>query len=157
MTFHFEAPIYSIGINWCVDVPTEICSSLESQHGRIFVKGQINGFHFEKYLVPVRGAAHRLFVNGEMMKGGQTRLGATALFVIEQSLPPEKRSYPLPLLLQRQLEDLHLMEAFDTITPSRKNAILKYFSFIKTEETLQRNICKLTTQLKNGVKNVHIP
>lgn len=153
----FSAKIYQTGINWCVDVPIEITKSLVAEKGRIPIKGKINGFVFTKTLVPVKDSPHGLFVNRTMMKGGNTALGKMATFEIEQDDNKEVKEYPVPELLAERLIALNLMTDFDNLTASRRREILKYFSYIKTEETFIKNRDKLITQLKNKEKNVRIP
>ena len=157
MPHTFQAKIYQTGINWAVDVPEEIIVQLLKQKGYIKIKGQINGFNFTQTLVPVKNAPYRLFVNLIMMKGGKTAVGEVAEFVVEQDIVEEDKRYPMPALLAKALQENHLQEAFDSLTASRKKDILKYLFYIKTEETLQRNIDKLIGQLKEGNKNVRIP
>ena len=157
MKHTFKAKIYKTGINWCVDVPTEITELLTAEKGRINIKGQINGFDFTKTLMPVKNEPHRLFVNQVMMKGGKTALGETATFEIEQDNEKEDKEYPTPLILTEQLKKEQLTTAFDSLTASRKKDILKYLNYVKTEETLLKNIDKLIAQLKNKEKNVRIP
>ena len=157
MKHTFKAKIYKTGINWCVDVPTEITELLSAEKGRINIKGQINGFGFTKTLMPVKNEPHRLFVNQVMMKGGKTALGQIATFKIEQDTEKTVKEYPIPLILTEQLKKYQLTKAFDNLTTSRKKDILKYLSYIKTDETLLKNINKIITQLKNKEKNVRIP
>lgn len=157
MKHTFKAKIYQTGINWCVDVPAEITELLTAEKGRINIRGQINGFDFTKTLMPVKNATHRLFVNQQMMKGGKTALGQVASFKIEQDTERKVKEYPTPALLTEQLKKHQLTRSFDDLTNSRKKDILKYLNYIKTEETLLKNIDKLLTQLKNKEKNVRIP
>ncbi|MRT92813.1 DUF1905 domain-containing protein [Ancylomarina sp. 16SWW S1-10-2] len=153
----FSAKIYLIGINWCVDVPFEITNCLIVDRGRINIKGKINGFDFFKTLMPVKNATHRLFVNKIMMQGGRTALGKVAQFEIEQDHNKNVKEYSVPKLVTEQLVDNNLLADFNNLTASRKRSILKYFSFIKTEETLVKNTNKLISQLKNKEKNVKVP
>ena len=153
----FSAKIYPIGINWCVDVPSEISQKLIADRGRINIKGKINDFDFVKTLMPVKNSMHRLFVNKTMMKGGNTALGEVAHFEIEQDYNKRVKEYPVPKLVTEQLVENKLLTDFNNLTASRKRSILKYFSFIKTEETLMRNIDKLISQLRNKEKNVRVP
>ena len=157
MKHTFKAKIYQTGINWCVDVPSEITESLTPEKGRIYIKGQINGFDFIKTLMPVKSAYHRLFVNKTMMQGGNTGLGQVATFNIEQDNERTVKEYPTPLILVEQLKENQLTTEFDNLTTSKKQNILKYLNYVKTEETLLKNIDKLITQLKNKEKNVRIP
>jgi Bacteriocin-protection, YdeI or OmpD-Associated/Domain of unknown function (DUF1905) len=155
--FEFRAKIYKTGINWCVDVPTKITILMTAEKGRINIKGQINGFNFTKTLMPVKNAPHRLFVNQLMIKGGRTALSETATFKIEQNTEKIIKEYPIPKLLIEQLDKQQQAKNFNTLTASKKKGILKYLSYIKTEETLVKNIDKLINQLKNKEKNVRIP
>lgn len=157
MKYAFKAKIYKIRINWGVDVPEEITKQLISEKGRINIKGQINGFEFVKTLTPVKNAPFRLFVNQAMMKGGKTALGETANFAIEQNTEKIIKEYSIPKLLEEQLTESQLTGDFNRLTASRKKDILKYLSYVKTEETLLKNIEKLIIQLKNNAKNVRIP
>ena len=157
MKHTFKAKIYKTGINWCVDVPTEITKQLKAEKGRIAIKGQINGFDFSKTLMPVKNAPHRLYVNQKMMKGGGTALGETAIFDIEQDSKKISKDYPIPELLVEQLDKNQLISDFNKLTTSRKKEILKYLSNIKTEETLLKNINKLVAKLKNKDRDIRIP
>jgi hypothetical protein len=154
--YKFSAKIYKIGINWCVNVPFEISNCLIIKQGQIDIKGNINGFAFTKTLMPVKKSTHRLFVNKAMMIGGETALGKVAIFKIEQDHNKEIKEYPIPNLLTEYLVRGNLVTDFDNLTASKRKAILKYFSFIKTEETLIRNVEKLIIQLANKEKNVRI-
>lgn len=157
MKHTFKAKIYKSGINWCVDVPEEITKQLTSEKGRINIKGQINGFEFVKTLMPVKNAPFRLFVNQTMMKGGKTALGEIANFAIEQNTEKIIKEYSIPKLLEEKLDENQLTSDFNSLTASKKKNILKYLSYVKTEETLLKNIDKLIIQLKNNAKNVRIP
>lgn len=157
MPHSFQAKIYPTGINWAVDVPSEITARLLKEKGYIKIKGQINGFDFTQTLVPVKNAPHRLFVNAIMMKGGKTALGEVAEFVIEQDTISEDKRYSMPDLLAKTLSENDLANAFDKLPATRKKDILKYLSYVKTEETMQRNIAKVIAQLKDKSKSVRIP
>lgn len=157
MKFNFKAKIYKTGINWCVDVPLRISKKMIPEKGYIPIKGTVNDYQFSKSLVPVRNKPYRLFVNAYMMKGGETALGKTARFTIEQAKKKKSENHRMPKLLRQVLKEKELTSAFNALTPSRKKDILKYFSFITKDETMMKNIKKLTDQLKNKIKNVRIP
>lgn len=157
MKYHFSAKIYKIGINWAVDVPAEISEKMAPEKGYIRIKGHINDFDFIQTLVPVKNAPYRLFVNLIMMKGGKTALGEIASFSIEQNFTHVDKMYPMPKLLAEVLEHHQLMSDFNQLTPFRIKDILKYLSYVKTEETLKKNIEKVIIQLKNKEANTRIP
>lgn len=155
--YNFKAKIYKVGINCCVDVPTEITSKLTVSKGFIKIKGTINGFAFKKKLVPVKKKPYRLFVNIAMLKGGQTEVGQTTNFSIAQDFEIIKKDYPVPPALTKSLKEKKLLANFHKLSDAKRKEILKYLNSIKTEATLQKNIDKLVTQLKNKDKNVRVP
>lgn len=157
MKFRFRATIYKTGINWAVDVPERITSKLEKEKGYIRIKGLIDDFGFKTTLVPVKDADYRLFVNGIMMKGANTAVGKSANFSIEQNTTHLTREYPFPPLLKKILQEEKLTAAFNSLSAARIKDILKYLSFIKTEETMRKNINKLVKQLHAGKKDARIP
>ena len=155
--YKFKAEIYKTGINYCVDVPVKITSAMTATKGYIKIKGTVNKFPFNKSLVSVKDGLYRLFVNIPTLKGANTALGKTADFEIEQDLNYVKKRYPVPKMLTEQLKERKLLDNFKNLTESRKTEISKYLNNIKTEETLQKNIGKLLTQLENQNKNPRIP
>ena len=91
------------------------------------------------------------------LKGANTSVGKIADFEIEQDFNVEIKEYPVPKMLMEQLRKRKLFVDFNNLSKSRKNVILKYLSFIKTEKTLQKNIEKLIIQLENKERNPRIP
>jgi hypothetical protein len=155
--YSFKAEIYKIGINYCVDVPEKISSQMTATKGYIKIKGRINSFPFTKSLVPVKNGNYRLFVNIPTLKGANASVGDIADFIIEQDFEIIIKEYPMPESLTKQLKSKELFENFNHLTTARKKNILKYMSFIKTEETMQRNIDKLIVQLENKETNPRVP
>lgn len=156
-SFNFKAKIYKIGINWAVDVPASIVQEMIPEKGYIRIKGQINGFEFIQTLVPVKNAPYRLFVNLIMMKGGKTTLGETAAFTIAQNHTIVDQIYPMPTILAEELTKHQLHDQFNLLSASRRKDVFKYLSYLKTEETIKKNIDKLIAQLYNKDKNARIP
>jgi hypothetical protein len=156
-SYTFTAKIYKTGINWCVDVPKRITDTLKTANGFIRIRGEINGFKFTKSLVPVKDGPYRLFVNLQMMKGGNTALGEKAAFTIQADLHKKVKEYSQPPLLRQALAAHDLTASFNALSSSRKSDILKYLNSIKTEATLKKNIDKVINQLKDKQKNVRIP
>jgi hypothetical protein len=157
MAEHFTAVIYKTGVNGCVDVPAAVSGKMKPQKGDINVRGQINGFDFTTNLVPVRNGPYRLFVNLKMLKGAHTAIGGAANFSIEQDPEKLEIGYLMSTYLREQLTAHNLLDDFNSLTDGRRKNILKYLAGIKNEETVQKNIAKLITQLTNKEKNVRIP
>ncbi|MFT3681731.1 MAG: YdeI/OmpD-associated family protein [Ferruginibacter sp.] len=149
MNYSFTATIYKVGINPCVAVPLKITRKMTAAKGYIPVKGEINGYPFTQTLVPVKNAEYRLFVNGLMLKGSDTKVGDTVRFTIEQNAePPTAANIKMPAAFRKQLKEYDLTKAFKVLTPYRQKEILRYLNYLKTEEALQRNIKKIIIQLK---------
>jgi len=149
MKFSFEAKIYKVGINPCVKVPFRITKKMIAVKGYIHIKGKIKNHYFQQTLVPVKNEEYRLYVNGPMLKGSETKSGDTVKFIIEQNTtPPSVNSYPMPKELKMKLEAATLLFAFEKLGTSRKKEILKYLNNLKTEEALKRNIDKVFRELK---------
>lgn len=146
MEFSFKSRIYKVGINPCVEVPSKITAKLHPTRGYIPVSGKINKYPFKQTLVPVKGALYRLFVNGEMLKGTGLKVGDTAHFSIEQDFDP--REVSMPKEFKAQLKAEGVFEKFSNLTPSRQKEILKYLTYLKSEEARQRNMLKVISQLK---------
>jgi hypothetical protein len=157
MAEHFTAVIYKTGVNGCVDVPAAVSGKMKPRKGYIKVRGQINGFDFTTNLVPVRNGPYRLFVNLKMLQGAHATTGGAANFSIEQDLDKIEKVYPMSAYLREQLTAHHLLNDFNSLTDGRQKNILKYLAGIKNEETAQKNIAKLITQLTNKEKSVRIP
>jgi hypothetical protein len=154
MPFSFTATIYKVGINPCVPVPKRITDKMVPAKGYIPVKGRINGHVFVQTLVPVKDEEYRLYVNGPMLKGGKAKNGDTAKFVIEQNPHPETRDPKMLPAFKTRLTEEKLMDVFTKLTPYRQKEILKYLSFLKTEESIQRNIAKVIGQLKQQERKI---
>ncbi|MEW5797524.1 MAG: DUF1905 domain-containing protein [Bacteroidota bacterium] len=147
--FSFAAKIYKVGINPCVKVPFKITTQMRPVKGYIPVKGTINGHPFIQTLVPVKNAEYRLYVNGPMLKGSQTKNDDRARFIIEQDFAPRgAKTYPMPKTFKKRLDEEHLHRKFKQLTPSRQKEVLKYLNYLKTDKAVTRNVEKVIKGLK---------
>ncbi|MBS1511280.1 MAG: DUF1905 domain-containing protein [Bacteroidetes bacterium] len=146
MPFSFTAVIYKNGINLCVDVPLHITNAITGKKGFIKIRGTLRKHFFQQTLVPVANAPYRLFVNGIMLKGAAVGEGDRVRFTIEpDEAPPE---YPIPAALLLQLKRHKLLQAFESLTPSRQKEINRYIGALKTGTVIEKNISKVITSLK---------
>lgn len=155
-TYSFKAAVYKTGINFAVDVPERIIDALEKIRGYIKVKGTINGFPFRTTLVPVKNGPYRLFTNMIMLKGAKATTGDTVRFALQQDAEIFEQEYPVPALLLKRLKETKLLGAFNALAQSRRKEILRYLQFVKTEETLRRNIEKLIARMEQG-SDIRVP
>lgn len=126
---------------------------MNALRGFIPIKGKIEGFGFIQTLVPVRHEPYRLFVNGMMLKGSNTKPGDLVRFQIEEDPSPRTAStYPFPRALRKKLRDNNLEARFNSLSDSRRKEILRYLDHLKTEEALLRNIEKIVNQMNSKRK-----
>lgn len=138
----FSATIEIIGINPFVFVPENVLHELFAQagkdKGKIPVRMKIDGHEFIQTLIKYSGH-WRLYLNAPMRKMADKEVGTTAEFEIR--FDPESRKLPIPAELLKAFETQPAArKVFDALPPSRQLEILKYLSFLKTPQSLERNI-----------------
>ncbi|MES2555292.1 MAG: YdeI/OmpD-associated family protein [Bacteroidota bacterium] len=141
---HFSATIEIIGINPFVFLPEDVLKAVFLQagkeKGKIPVKMTIDGHEFPQTLVKYSGH-WRLYLNTPMRKAAGKDVGDTAVFGIW--FDPEERIVPMHPKFSKALdENPDARELFESLPPSRRLEIVRYLSFLKTEESLDRNITK---------------
>jgi len=121
---------------------------MKPQRGYIPVKGHIDDYAFEQTLVPVKDGPYRLYVNGLMLKGSETKVGDTSKFSIEQTAV-KRKDETMPADLKHKLVETKLLSSFENLVPSRRKEILRYLHYLKTSEAKARNINKVLSFLKD--------
>ncbi len=141
---NFTAKLEIIGINPFVPVPENVLDSLMAAAGKnkgpIPIKGTINGVEFRQTLVRYQGA-WRLYVNTTMLKNSPKRIGEVVQLVVAFD-SSDRSIHPHPKLLQALEQNKQAKEKFDTLIPSLQKEIIRYISFLKTEESIDRNVAK---------------
>lgn len=140
----FIATLEIIGINPFVFVPDDILLHVFKQAGKskgsIPVTGTLNGNVYRQTLVKYSGA-WRLYVNTSMLKNSPKRIGEKIEITI--TFDPESRLIKTPeKFLQALQENKAALKVFESLSPSRKQEIIKYLANLKTEESLNRNIMR---------------
>lgn len=127
----------------------EIFKQAEKNTSPITIKGRINGAEFQQSLVKYQGD-WRLYVNIIMAKAAKISfsksiseiVGRSAIFEIEFN--PKPQVYKMTPFLRKSLEDNPVArENWENLTPSRKKEILRYFSWLKSDEAKERNLKKI--------------
>ena len=138
----FSATIDIIGINPFVFVPDKILKSIfkeaRKDKGHIPIRGAINNKPYKQTLVKYK-AAWRLYVNTTMLKNSPKRIGESVEITIEFD-PVERSIQPHPKLIEALKNNKEAKIVFDNLSPSRQNEIVRYISFLKTEESIIKNI-----------------
>lgn len=140
----FTATIEIIGINPFVFLPEKVLEAVfkeaKKDKGKIPVRMKIDGHEFRQTLIKYSGH-WRLYLNMPMRKAANKDVGDTAEFEIR--FDPEERTVPMhPKLLAALAENKQARVVFDNLPPSRQLEINRYISFLKTEESIDRNVRK---------------
>ena len=140
----FKAQLKIIGINPFVFVPDKILTALFKQAGKdkgyIPVTGIVNGNSYKQTLVRFKGS-WRLYINTNMLKNSPKRIGEKLELTI--AFDPVSRVITAHPKLKKALkENPPAKTAFNNLAPSRRHEIIRYISFLKTEESIERNVDK---------------
>lgn len=140
----FKAKIKIIGVNPFVFLPKRVLHDVFKQagkdKGKIPVKIKIDGHEYIQTLIKYSGH-WRLYLNTPMRKSVNRDVGDIAVFEI--TFDPAKREIPPhPKFVKALAENKTAKIIFESLRPSRKLEILRYLSFLKTEESVDRNIAR---------------
>jgi hypothetical protein len=138
----FKAAIQKTGVNFFVEVPARVSSSMRSftHSGRIRVAGQLNQTPMQGTLIPVAGGRHRLFVNGGTRSAAKVGLGD----VVSNGLRPTK---PNEVVAPEDLTaGLHrvpgALDAFNAQPVSRRRELIRFVDDARTPQSRERRIAK---------------
>ena len=143
-TRKFTATLKITGINPFVSVPEQILADIFEQAGKekghIPVCGDVNGKAYIQTLVKYKGE-WTLYINTTMLKDSPKRFGEEMEISIAFD-PRDRTLTPHPRLLKALNENKAAKNVFDKLPPSRQKEIVRYISFLKTEESITKNITK---------------
>jgi hypothetical protein len=143
-TNKFSAEIQIIGVNPFVFLPDTVLDSIfkeaNKDKGKIPVKMKIDGHEFIQTLIKYSGH-WRLYLNTSMRKMAKKEVGDTANFEIV--FDPEERVIPMhPKLIKALKENSEAQKIFDSLRPSLQLEIVRYLSFLRTEESIDKNVLR---------------
>lgn len=140
----FKTTLEIIGINPFVFVPEDILHNLFKEaginKGYIPIRGKVNGKDYKQTLLRYKGE-WRLYINTEMLTNSPKRIGET----LELSVvfdPADRSLFPHPQLEQALAENEEAKAVFERLAPSKRKEIIRYISFLKTDESRRKNIEK---------------
>jgi len=140
----FTAEIEIIGVNPFVHVPLEILTCIFNQAGKnkgpIPICGTINGKPYKQSLVKF-GGEWRFYINTIMLKNSPKHVGETVELMVKFD-PIDRTIIPHTKFEKALADNPEAKLVFDSLTPSRQHEIVRYISFLKTEESVDRNIIK---------------
>ena len=138
----FHATVYRQGPNPYVDVPERVSRAfaLYSRAGRISVEGRLNDASIRATLIPAGQGRHRLYVNGGMRSAAGIGVGDAVSFELRATHPETVRP---PADIERFLRSINgAKAAFDALSPSHRQELLRYIDDARTSQTRQRRIQK---------------
>lgn len=153
--YRFTATIYKFSSNpsfCCVDVPDEVSADW-GRRRMIPVIGTVNDHEWRGTLLPNGNNGHRMVLNGQIRKRARVGLGNS----IEISLQRDEvsRNAVMPPMLEEALRENELLDAFNALSLSKRNAALKWLESAKTNATWERRIESLVMKLhKNGLADM---
>jgi len=145
----FSAKIQIIGVNPYVLLPASLLKYLFQKAGKdkgaIPVQLKIGGKIFIQNLVKYSGK-WRLYLNTPMRKAAGKDVGDTIDIKIDFDSKP--RITPMhPKLKLAFKENPTAKRAFEKLSPSRQKEILRYINFLKSEETVDKNVQRAISHL----------
>lgn len=148
----FSSKIQIIGVNPYVLMPASVLKYLFEKAGKdkgaIPVQLKIAGENFIQNLVKYSGK-WRLYLNTPMRKAAGKDVGDK--IKIEIDFDPKERLIPVhPKLKKAFQQDPAANAAFNQLSPSRQKEILRYINFLKSEETVNKNIKRAIDHLTNN-------
>jgi uncharacterized protein YdeI (YjbR/CyaY-like superfamily) len=144
-----SAKIQIIGINPYVLPPQTmlkyIFQKAAKDKGAIPVQLKIGNKDFIQNLVKYSGK-WRLYLNGPMRKAAGKDVGD--IIDIQIDFDPKPRTTPIhPKLKKAFKEDSKAKAAFEKLSPSRQKEVLRYINFLKSEESVDKNVERAITHL----------
>jgi len=145
----FSSKIQIIGVNPYVLLPSTLLKYVFQKAGKdkgaIPVQLKIGGKDFIQNLVKYSGK-WRLYLNGPMRKAASKDVGDT--IDIQIDFDPKPRTTPVhPKLKKAFKENPTAKKAFEKLSPSRQKEILRYINFLKSEESVDKNIKRAISHL----------
>jgi len=140
----YKARIFIIGVNPYVLIPAPILKAIFKQankgKGTIPVRGKLDGHAYIQTLVKYSGK-WRLYLNTPMRKAAKKDVGD--IINVEIEYDPVERVIPVhPKFLKALKANKKAKENFEKLSPSRQKEIVRYISFLKSQEALERNIIR---------------
>lgn len=134
----FQATLYAVGVNRCVDVPPEVSEAFGGET-HIRVKGMVGDEPFRSNLAPRGGGAHRLFVHSNIWRKLGVDLGDTVDVEIERDKQEWEISIPADLA-DAMPEGSEALEAFQALTIPNRKRFIDRIEEAKTPATRKRRI-----------------
>jgi uncharacterized protein YdeI (YjbR/CyaY-like superfamily) len=93
-------------------------------------------------MMPVGDGSYYLYLHGDVRKASNTKVGdKVEVKIIFDEKYKNGPQHPMPEWFSNSLKDHSVaQDNWDKLSPSRQKEILRYFSWLKSEEAIQRNL-----------------
>ena len=130
-----------------VEVPARVVAALGSTK-RPLVRVTINGYTYRSAVAPM-GGVFMLGISEDVRNNSGVKAGDTV--DVDMVLDTEKRDVEIPAELKRAMsKDSAAKKYFESLSYSRKVALVNPIANAKTPETKERNLAKSMQALRSG-------
>jgi hypothetical protein len=135
----FEGRVRKVGAWYVVDVPAAVSRAI-GKRGHVPIIGTVDGVEVRQSLMPLQKGKHSL----TLKKAIRDRLGlsagarVTVTFELDDAPPVD----PIPPDLAFALRDEDALAAFEKMSRSQRNALLRWIEEAATEATREKRIAK---------------
>jgi hypothetical protein len=144
MMHRFKATLDIIGVNPFVYVPEQILEHIFAQAGKnkghIPVCVEIDKSKHKQTLVKYSGD-WRLYINTMILKNSPKRVGEIIDIAIEFD-PADRSIKPHPEFLKALDQNREAKHVFENLSASRQKEIIRYISFLKSADSVTKNVQK---------------
>ena len=134
----FNATLYAVGVNRCVDVPAKVTVALGGET-HIRVMGRVEGEPYRSNLAPRGSGMHRLFVHSGIWR----KLGVDMGDVVEVEIERDEQEWEITVpadLAEAMSEGSEALEAFQALTVPNRKRFIDRIEETKTPATRKRRI-----------------
>ena len=134
----FQATLYAVGVNRCLDVPPEVSEALGGET-HIRVKGSVGGEPYRSNLAPRGGGMHRLFVHSSIWR----KLGVDTGDEVDIEMERDEQEWEVVVptdLADAMPKGSEALEAFQALTVPNRKRFIDRIEEAKTAATRKRRI-----------------
>ncbi len=135
----FEGKLRKVGAWYVVDVPAALSKAI-GKRGHVPIVGTIGGVEVRQSLMPIQKGKHSLTLKKAIRDALEVGAGdrVTVRFELDDAPPVE----PIPPDLAFALRDEGALEAFEKLSRSHRNALLRWIEEAATEPTREKRVAR---------------
>jgi hypothetical protein len=143
----FRARVEKRGVNSFVSVPAAVSRAFApfAEQGRVRVAGSIDGHPLHATLVPTKGGAHRLYMNGGIRAATGIEVGNRVALKLR---PLRRDEVDVPPDLARALARSRLRARFDALAASHRRELLRSIDDARSPQNRAARIGRTLAHLR---------